>query len=99
MDDEERVEKLNGDLQWLRRTTEMSKYATLSFGFVGIACLYMTIFLWDLTLEYRVLYLSVLSLSLAVMFLFIHSYLMENLHEAEKEKAMKRNIKEILKTA
>jgi len=89
-DDDEEEEDLGGHIEGLKTTTNIAKYSMVLFGFVGVAMLYVAILIWDLTLEFRLLYVAVLSLALAFIFLGVYSMLSESLKAAERQRRRKK---------
>lgn len=87
-DDEE--EDKGGQLESLRTTTNIAKYTMMVFAFAGIMSMYVTILIWDLSLNYKLLYISVLSLSLAFILLGVYSILSDSVRAAERDRRRKR---------
>jgi len=91
-DEEEISQEHGGEVETLKKTTDIVKYSMIVFGFIGVASLYLTIYLWDLTLEYKVLYWSILSLSLAFILLGVYSVLSDTVKAAERERRRRRSL-------
>ena len=90
---EEDEEEDKGDhLANLKTTTNIAKYSMMVFGFAGILSLYITVLIWDLSMEYKLLYISVLSLSLAFILLGVYSILSDRVKAAERDRRRKRYI-------
>ena len=88
---EEDEEEDKGDhLENLKTTTNIAKYSMMVFGFAGIISLYVTVFIWNLSMEYKLLYTSVLSLSLAFILLGVYSILSDSVRAAERDRRRKR---------
>jgi hypothetical protein len=88
---EEDEEEDKGDnLENLKTTTNIAKYSMMVFGFAGILSLYITVLIWDLSMEYKLLYISVLSLSLAFILLGVYSILSDSVKAAERDRRRKR---------
>lgn len=91
-EEEETTQERSGEVETLKKTSDLVKYSMIVFGFIGVASLYLTIYLWDLTLEYKVLYWSILSLSLAFILLGVYSVLSDTLKAAERERRRRRSL-------
>jgi len=91
IDDDDEEEESKGDqIEGLKTTTNIAKYSMITFGFIGVVSLYVTILIWNLSTEYKLLYTSVLSLSLAFIFLGVYSILSDSVKAAEREKRRRR---------
>jgi hypothetical protein len=91
IDDDDEEEESKGDqIEGLKTTTNIAKYSMILFGFIGVVSLYVTILIWNLSTEYKLLYTSVLSLSLAFIFLGVYSILSDSVKAAEREKRRRR---------
>ena len=97
--EEEIAQEHGGEVESLKKTTDLVMYSTIVFGFIGVASLYLTIYLWDLTLEYKVLYWSILSLSLAFILLGVYSVLSDNVKAAERERHRRKTFEENIRSA
>jgi hypothetical protein len=87
---EDEEEDKGDHLENLKVTTNVAKYSMMAFGFAGIISLYVTVFIWDLSMEYKLLYTSILSLSLAFILLGVYSILSDSVRAAERDRRRKR---------
>lgn len=85
-EDDDEDEETGGHVEGLKTTTDVAKYSMIFFAFVGVAMLFLAIYLWDLTIQEKVLYWAVLSLALAFISLGVYSMLVESLKAAERQR-------------
>jgi hypothetical protein len=90
-DDDEEGSKAD-QIEGLKATTNLAKYSMIIFAFIGVVSLYVTIFIWDLSTQYKLLYTSILSLSLAFIFLGVYSIFSDSVKAAVREKRRRRAI-------
>jgi hypothetical protein len=81
---------MNGlDTTTLRRASDIAWAGMVFFGSVGIFFLYLYIFLLEIALTDKVLFLGVLTITIAFIFLGLYSTMQDSLRAAERVRRRK----------